>query len=98
MSSRPNIGAVGIGGEAVVRTVAHGFEPWEPESAQILEPASAGERKLSLARQGGLTNRECENPHLKMGATVLMPASPPMQFSRARPYVARVNSCRWLTW
>ena len=32
------------GGEAVVRTVAHGVQPWEIRFESRLEPASAGER------------------------------------------------------
>jgi hypothetical protein len=46
--------SVGVAG---VRTVAPGFEPGEIRFARNRERASARERKLSVARQGGLTSR-----------------------------------------
>jgi hypothetical protein len=67
-------------GEAGVRTVAHGFEPWVDSRYVIWEPASAGERKLSIARQGGLTNQDnFLIPRLKAWATVLTSASPTLE-------------------
>jgi hypothetical protein len=41
----PETGAV-----AVIRTIAHGLQPWVSTSRLIREPALAGDRKLFFAR------------------------------------------------
>src|SRR5947209_3062370 len=41
-------------GEAGVRTVAHRFQRWVSRRRVYREPVLTGERKLSVARQGGL--------------------------------------------
>jgi CubicO group peptidase (beta-lactamase class C family) len=53
-------------GVAGVRTVAHGFHLWVSWCAVVRERALARERKLSLARQDGLTNpKGSDDPRLK---------------------------------
>ena len=45
-----------VGGVAVIRTVAPSFELGVFRALRSCEPVLTGERKLSLARQGALTN------------------------------------------
>jgi hypothetical protein len=56
-SLRPMVRARDHRSAAGVRTVAHVFEPRVYKRRIKWEPVLAGERKLSLARQGGLTLR-----------------------------------------
>jgi len=64
------------GGEAVVRTVAHGVQPWGFELERKSEPASAGERAgraRPFSRPLKRAHEVCTHPkpQLKLGSTVL---------------------------